>query len=509
MRTAASPPRAGLGRLGVDVVGALNLIGSLVKPLGLVFLVPAAVAAGYGEPVWPFLVPALLTSGFGAGLEWVTEGKERVGPREGYLVVSLLWLLVAVFGSLPYLLSEPQLSNPVDAFFESMSGFSTTGASVLTDIEGLSRSNAMWRQFTEWLGGLGIIVLFLAVLPRLNVGGRQALFKTEMPGPELGMEATIRETARRFVALYVALTALGILVLAAMGWTGIDAHMTLYKAVAHALSTIATGGFSTEARSVEGFAAPTQWAICLFMLVGGTNFALLYAGIVRRRVSALARDEEFRVYLLLAGIASLVVLVELASEGIFAGEEATRHAVFNTVSMMTTTGFASADFNEWTPLTALVLFGVTLLSASAGSTSGSIKLVRHVVIAKMLRREIHYTLHPELVAPLRLNGVVVDERTLRAIIVFLFLFLGVGVVGAVTILIDSSLRGVDLTAFEALADSAATLTGAGPGLGFAGPMGSYEPFSDLSKLVLIAEMYLGRLEIVPVFVLFARSFWRG
>ena len=508
MRTAPVRRRARPSKLGVDVVGALNLVGSLVKPLGIAFLVPAGVALGYGEPVWPFLVCALVTSGSGALLEQVTEGKERVGAREGYLVVALIWLLVALYGSLPYLLSEPQLSSPVDAFFESMSGFSTTGASVLTDIEGLSRANAMWRQFTAWLGGLGIIVLFLAVLPRLNVAGRQALFRTEAAGPELGLEATIRETARRFVALYVAITAVEIVVLAVLGWTGVDPEMDLFDAVALAFATIATAGFSPDARSVEPFAAPTQWAIVAFMVAAGTNFALLYLGLVRRRTMTLVRDEEFRVYLLLLAVASLVVGVELLTEGIFSGEEAVRQAVFNTVSMMTTTGFASADFNEWTALTALVLFGVTLLSASAGSTSGSIKLVRHVVIAKMLAREIRYTVHPELISPLRLNGSVVDERTLRAIIVFVFLYLGVCTFGAVAILIDSSLQGVPLTAFQALADSATTLGGVGPGLGFAGPMGSFAPFSDLATLVLTAEMYLGRLEIVPVLVLFARSFWR-
>ena len=490
------------------MVGTLNLVGSLLRPLGLAFLLPTAVAVLYREPVWPFLVSGLVTSASGALLERVTDGKERVGAREGYLVVALIWLLVAVFGSLPYMLSEPQLANPVDAFFESMSGFSTTGASVLTDIEGLSRANAMWRQFTAWLGGLGIIVLFLAVLPRLNVAGRQALFRTEMAGPELGLEATIRETSRRFVALYVAITAFEILVLATLGWTGVDDHMDLFGAVAHALASIATAGFSPEARSIEPFAAPTQWIIAGFMVMAGTNFALLYLGLVRRAPRALARDEEFRVYLLLLALASLVVAVELLTDGLFSGEEAARHAVFNTVSMLTTTGFASADFNEWTAMTGLVLFGLTLLSASAGSTSGSIKLVRHVVIAKMLRREIRHTVHPELIAPLRLNGTVISERTLRAIIVFVFLYLGVCVFGAVAILIDSSLRGIPLTAFQALADSATVLGGVGPGLGFAGPMGSFEPFSDVAKLVLTAEMYLGRLEIVPVLVLFTRTFWR-
>jgi trk system potassium uptake protein TrkH len=494
--------------LGVDVLGALNLVGSLFKPLGIAFLVPAALAAGYGEAVWPFLVSGAVTSGFGAALERMTHGKERVGSREGYLVVALLWLLVAAFGMLPYVLAEPQLANPVDAFFESMSGFSATGATVLTDVEGLSRSMAMWRQLTAWIGGLGIIVMFLAVLPRLNVGGRQALFKTEMPGPEVGLEDTIRDTARRFVLLYLSLTALMTLVLAALGWTGVDDQMDIYRAVAHAFTTIATAGFSTESRSIEPFAPATQWAIVLFMVLAGTNFALLYLGIVRRRIGALTRDEEFRVYLVVLVAASSLVIAELLSRDVLDGEEGVRHAVFNTTSMLTTTGFASSDFNAWPPLSLLVLFGVLLLGASAGSTSGSVKLVRHVVIAKMLRREIRQTVHPELVTPLRLNGNVIDERTLRAIIFFVLLYLGVLATGAVVVLLDSSLRGLDVTAFDAFGDSATALAGAGPGLGFAGPMGSYEPFSDVSKLVLTIEMYLGRLEIVPVLVLLAGSYWR-
>jgi trk system potassium uptake protein len=494
--------------VGVDVVGTLNLLGSLFKPLGLAFLLPALLAAGYGEAAWPFLASGAVTSGFGVALERFTHGRERVGSREGYLVVALLWLLVAVFGMLPYLLEEGQLSRPVDAFFESMSGFSASGATVLTDVEGLSRSMAMWRQFTAWVGGLGIIVLFLAVLPRLNVGGRQALFRSEMPGPEIGLEDTIRETARRFVLLYVSLTALEVAVLATLGWTGADDRMDLFRAVAHSFTTISTAGFSTEARSIEAFAAPTQWAIVAFMIVAGTNFALLYLGAVRRRVGALARDEEFRVYLVLLVVASSLVFAELLSRDVLAGEEALRHAVFNTTSMLTTTGYASADFNAWPPLSLMVLFGVTVLGASAGSTSGSVKLVRHVVIAKMLRREIRQTVHPELITPLRLNGNVIDEKTLRAIIFFVLLYLGVLAGSAVAILLDSSLRGLDVTPFDALADSATALGGVGPGLGLAGPMGSFEPFSDVSKLVLAFEMYLGRLEIVPVLVLLARSYWR-
>jgi trk system potassium uptake protein len=508
MRTAL-PPRALLRALGVDVRGALNLVGSLIKYLSPAFLLPAAIAAGYGEPPWPFLASGAITAVFGFGLERLTRGKERVGAREGYLVVSLIWLLVACFGALPYLLYESQLSNPLDALFESMSGFSTTGASALSDIEGLSRSMAMWRALTAWIGGVGIIVLFLAVLPRLRVGGRQALFKTEMAGPELPLAATIRQTARRFLVLYGAITALEIAILAVLGWTNADPRMDLFRATAHSFATIATAGFSTEARSIEPFAPASQWVIVVFMLVAGTNFALLYAGIVRRRPVLFARDEEFRVGLALVAVASAVVVVELLTEDILGGEEAVRHGVFNSVSMMTTTGFASADFNEWTPPTALVLFGLALVGASAGSTSGSIKLVRHLVIAKMLRREIDQTLHPEVVAPLRVNGNVVDERALRAIIVFVFLYLGVCAAGAVVILVDCALRGIDLTAFQSLATSASLLGGVGPGLGFAGPMGSFAPFSDVSTFVLTALMYLGRLEIIPVLVLFTSSHWRA
>jgi trk system potassium uptake protein TrkH len=495
--------------LGVDVVGALNLVGALVKYLGLAFLFPAVVAAGYGEAVWPFLLGGALTSGFGLALERATAGKESVGVREGYLVVSVVWLLVALFGAIPYLVAEPQLSRPVDALFESMSGFSTTGSTTLADVAELSRSMALWRQFTQWLGGVGIIVMFLAVLPRLRVGGRQALFKTEMPGPEMPLATTIRESARRFVALYIALTALAIVVFAGLGWTGIDPRMTLFNATAHAFTTVATAGFSPEARSLEPFAPVTQWIVVAFMLVAGTNFALLFAGLVGRRPRLILRDDEVRVGLLLLVAAALVVVVALIRADILSGAEAVRHGVFNTVSMMTTTGYASADFAAWSPLTSLVLFGVVMIGVSAGSTSGSIKLVRHIVIAKMLRREIDQTLHPEVVAPLRVNGAVVDERALRAIIVFVFLYVGVLAAGAVTVLLDSTLQGVELNAFHSFTAAATALGGGGPSLGFAGPMGSFEPFSDLSALVLTALMYLGRLEIVPVLVLFTASHWRA
>jgi trk/ktr system potassium uptake protein len=496
--------------IGVDVGAAFNLVGALLKYLSPTFLFPALIAVGYDEPAWPFLLAGVITSATGSSLEFATRGKERVGPREGYLVVALVWLLLPAFGCLPYLFSgEDQLSRPMDAYFEAMSGFSTTGASVLTDIEGLEHSLAIWRQFTQWLGGMGIIVLALVVLPRLRVGGRQ-LFEVEAPGPEVEpLTTSIREAARRFVLLYIGFSILELLVLSAFAWTDLDERMSFYEAVAHAFTTLPTGGFSTEARSIEAFGAATQWAIVGFMVVAGTNFALMYRSLVRRRPGFLVRDDEFRLYVILLVLASSVLLVEVWSEDIAEGEAAVRHAVFQTVSLMTTTGYASADYNEWTFLTAMVLVALMFASASAGSTSGSIKLARHVLIGRILRRELDQTIHPELVTPIRFNGAIVDERALRAVIVFVLLYVGVWAAGAGLIALDGAQAGTSVSAFDVIAASATTLGGVGPGFGFAGPMGSFEAFSDVSKGIMIVLMWLGRLEIIPVAVLLTRAYWRA
>jgi trk system potassium uptake protein len=502
--------RARPGVLGVDVVASLNLVGALVKYFSPAFLFPTAIALGYGESPWSYLIAGAVTLGAGVGLEAVTRGKERVGAREGFLVVALVWALVAAFGALPYLLSgEDQLRSPVDAYFESMSGFTTTGASILTDIEGLNHSLAMWRQFTTWVGGMGIIVLALAVLPRLRVGGRQ-MFETEAPGPEVErLTVTIRDAARRFLALYFGITAAETIVLITLGWTGLDEQMSPYEALAHSFATVATAGFSTQNRSFEDFGSATQWAVVVFMIIAGTNFALMYRAIVFRRVRLFARDEEFRLYLVLLAIGSALVLVELWTEDIFAGEAAVRQALFNSVSTMTTTGFASADFNEWTTLTSVTLVALMFFGASAGSTSGSVKIVRHLLVGKTLRRELDQTVHPEIVAPVRLNRERVDERALRAVTVFVLLYIGFFAVGAFALLLESARVDLAVSPLDAIAASATTLGNIGPAFGLAGPMGSFDPYTDASKLVLTALMFVGRIEIIPVVVLFTRSYWRA
>jgi trk system potassium uptake protein len=492
----------------VDVRSALDLVGTLTKYLSLTALIPAAVAVLYEEPIWPFLTAGALAYGVGLLLERTTGRTERVGPREAYLVVALTWLVAAAFGAAPYLLSgEPQLRNPIDAYFEAMSGFTTTGATVLTDIEALPRSLLFWRQLTQWFGGMGIIVLALAVLPRLRVGGRQ-LFESELPGPETESLATrIRDTARRLWILYIGLTLVAALSFASIGWLGIDDRMDVFNAVAHALTTLPTGGFSPEGQGAAAFAPATQWLVAFFMLVAGTNFALMYRAFIRHRPVALVRDEEFRAYLGLVALAAIVITAAVVSEGTAEGEAAVRHAVFQTVSLMTSTGYASTDFALWPAAATMALVGLMFIGGSAGSTSGSVKVVRHVLTAKTLRRELDYTVHPEVVSVVRLNRSTVDERTLRAIQTFVLLYIGVFIIGTMLLSLDAALMGLDLTILEATAAAATTIGNVGPGLGFAGPFGSFEPFGDLSTAVMIGLMWLGRLELIPVIVLFTRSYW--
>ena len=496
-------------RFAVELGGSLQVCGTMLKYLSVAALFPLAIALGYGEPVWPWLAAGAISAGVGLGLERVPGSQERVGTREGFLIVSLTWLLAAAFGALPYLfVGEAPLDNPIDAYFESMSGFTTTGASVLTDIEGLSHAVAMWRQFTQWIGGMGIIVLALAVLPRLRVGGRQ-LLENEMPGPDHEpLTSSIRSTAQRLWLLYVGLTALQALILSMLGWTGIDDRMSPYEAIAHAFATMPTGGFSTKAASLGAFGASSQWVVTVFMLLAGVNFALLYRAFVRRQPRAAARDQEFRAYLLLLGVASAIILVDLLGEGVLGGEAAVRHAIFQTVSMMTTTGFASIDFALWPALAAMALVALMFVGGSAGSTAGSIKVVRHLIVGRIIRRELDETVHPEIVSPVRANGRLVDEPVLRAVLTFVLLYVGIFAIGAIGLVIDATRTDTSVTPFEALAAAATTLGNVGPGFGFAGPFGSFAEFSGLSKVIMIVLMWLGRLEILPIVILFTPRYWR-
>ena len=497
-------------RLAIDVAAVANLVGALAKYLGVVTIFPIGLALWYGDPVWPYIVTGLGTSALGYVLERLTAGaRSHLGVREGFLVVSAMLLMTAAFASLPYLLAGgEQLDHPIDAYLEGMSAVTTTGASVVTDYDAFSPTLAMWRQFTQWLGGMGIIILAVAILPRLRVGGRQ-MMESELPGPEIAaLGERIRALARVLWAFYIAMTAVLTLILASLGWLGIDDAMTPYQALAHAFATMPTGGFSPKADSLEGFSAETQWVIALFMFLAGMNFVLLFRGLVRRRPRLFGRDEEFRLYAVVVLVASVALLVEIWSYDLAEGEEAVRMAVFQAISIITTTGFATTDFALWPIVSLLTLFALMFAGGSAGSTTGSIKVVRHLLLGKILRRELDQTVSPEVVMPVRFNGAPVDERTLRAIAAFILLYVGLWAVGASVIAIDSAIGDVPLSALDTFAVSASALGNGGPGFGITGPMGSFAPLGDVSKLTMIVLMWLGRLEIIPVVVLATRHYWR-
>jgi trk system potassium uptake protein TrkH len=491
--------------LGVDVGSALDLVGGVLKWMGGAFLVPAAVALGAGEAVWPFLVSGVITVAAGMALDTITGRSTAagVGLREGFLVVALIWLVVPAFGMLPYLLGdEPQLARPVDAYFESVSGFTASGGSVLTDVEALDRSMLFWRQFSHWLGGMGIIVLAVAVLPRMRIGGRQ-LLESELAGPTQieRLTATIRETARRLWRLYVGMTVVAVLLLALLGWTGLDPAMTLFDAFAHAFTVLSLGGFSSRAESAAAFAPVTQWLLVVLMVVAGVNYLRLWVAMVQRRAGVLVRDEELRLYLALLAVGALLLLV--------AGDGGVGGSVFQAVSIMTTTGLATEDFSRWGPLAAMTLLLLMFAGASAGSATGSIKVIRHLLLFKIVRRELHQTIHRHAVVPVHVSGSVVDARALRSTIVFVALYLLTFALGAVALAVDGERAGIDLPALDAFAASAACLGNIGVAFGFAGPLGSYEPFSDVSTVLLTALMWVGRLEIIPVAVLLSRDYWRA
>jgi trk system potassium uptake protein len=506
-------PRRGRRPTAVDVRLTLDLLGAVLKWLAVAFAASAAVALGAGEDPVPFLISGVVAAGVGLGLDRLTPDRSglALGPREVFLVVALVWVLVPAFGALPFVLGGvKQLSDPIDAYFEAMSGFTATGATVLNHVEALGRGMVFWRQLTHWLGGMGIIILAIAVLPRLRVGGRQ-LLQSELQGPSeiepLG--ATVRELARRLWKVYVGVSAVGVLALAVVGWTGLDPAMSLFQAFSHATSAVALGGFSPRAESARGLAPITQWVICALMVVAGINFLRLHRLLVLGQVRAFARDEELRLYIVLLALGSTAVGIELfASQTVHGIENGVRAATFQAVSVMTTTGFATLDWTKLGPLVTLTLLLLMFVGASSGSTTGSIKVVRHLMLFRLAKRELEHAVHPDIVVPVRISGVVIEERTLRSAVVFVVLYLFVFALGALSLVLDARRVGGQLGAFEALGAAASCLGNVGPAFGSAGPFGSYAGFSDLSKVMLSILMLLGRVEIVPIAVLFTRSYWR-
>jgi len=505
----------------VDWRASVSLVGTVVKYLAVALVLPLSVAAWYGEGLITFGATILVAVTVGTAMERLDPDPD-LGAREGFLMVGTTWLAVAVVGAVPYLLAgNGTVATVPNALFESMSGFTTTGATVMGDISFDTHSRALmiWRQQTQWLGGMGIVVLAVAILPELSVGGAQ-LMDAEAPGPGIEkLTPRIAETARVLWLVYLAFTVVECLLLYGLHVAGHAPNMTFYNAVAHALTTMPTGGFSPEARSIEAFSAAVQWVIVPFMVAAGVNFALFWH-VLRGEPSNLLEDTEFRTYAGILGVLTAVLAAMLFTGPDLVGpenavavagdaESSLRHAAFQVAAIVTTTGFASVDFAVWSGPAKYVLVFAMFLGGSAGSTGGGIKIVRWLVILKSLRRELFTTVHPEAVQPVRLAGRALDERALRGIYAFTLLYFVLFFIGALLIAADAARVGLDLRVIEAITASAATLGNIGPGLGMVGPMGGYLEFPATSKLLMIGLMWIGRLEIIPVLVLLTSGYWRS
>jgi len=405
------------------------------------------------------------------------------------------------------------LRLPINALFESMSGVTTTGSTVTAELSFDRHSHAvlMWRQLTQWLGGMGIIVLMIAILPELAVNGAQ-LMESEAPGPELQkLTPRIAETARALWLIYFGFTLVLIGLLYGAHLLGFAPNMNLYNAIAHGFSTLPTGGFSPQADSIAAFGAVVQWIIIPFMVIAGVNFALFWH-VLRGEFRTMVDNPEFRWYMGAIGVLIAVlsvILVRGAAPAMELGgvtegltENTIRQAAFQIASLMNSTGYATANFAQWDEHAQVVLLFVMFIGGSAGSTGGGVKVVRWLITLKAIRRELYTTIHPDAVSPVRLGGQVVDEDAIRGIMVFTLLYIFLFGVAAVFLSLDSARIGYELSTLEAISASLATLGNIGPGFGSLGPFGSFREFSDLSKFLMIFLMWIGRLEIVPVLALF-------
>lgn len=475
----------------------LSTLGYLVFFIGVSMFVPLAVSLIYDDGDVPaFAVSAAVTIVVGLGLGLGFRGKKtEIKAREGYLIVSASWTAMALFGALPFVLSGA-IPDPVDAVFESMSGFTTTGASILSEIESLPHGILFWRSFTHWIGGMGIIVLTVAILPFLGVGG-MSLAKAELSGPVTDKLAPrMIETARILWGVYVLLTAVEVVLLCVGG-------MNLFESLCHTFGTMATGGFSTRNTSIAAFPGRfVQYVIVVFMFIAGTNFTLHFHAL-RGRVTTYWKSPEFRFYLVstLAVIAIVMAdLVFVRGDGV---EAAFRSSSFQTVSILTTTGYATEDFGLWTPLSQFLLVSIMVMGGMAGSTAGGVKVMRLQLLLQHVRLEMKRFLHPAAVLRVRMGDKVVPESIVSMVISFFLLYAILVFLGTVVM----TLLGMDMVSGGTAV--VACVSNVGPGLGTVGPAANFGHVHPVGKVALTFLMLVGRLEIYTILVIFSRGYWRA
>jgi trk system potassium uptake protein TrkH len=443
----------------------------------------------------PLLFAAAVTAGCGTALLFLPRPDRELGRREALLLVVLAWFAAAGFGSLPFLLS-PAFSGPTDAFFEAASGFTTTGATILADVEVLPEPIQLWRCFSHWLGGMGIVLLGIAILPLVGHGGMQ-LYRAEFSGARSErLKPRIAETALALWKIYLALTAAEFL---ALRWAG----MSGFEALCHSFSTLGTGGYSTRNASIAGFGSPVvEWVVIVFMLLAGVSFVQHYRLLVEHRPGAFFSDFELRAYLLLGLVSAALILPTLVLHSGYEADRAVRAAVFQVASILTTTGFATEDFELWHPLPHVILFGLMFVGGSTGSTAGGVKIARIVLLARVVGREFKRMVERKGVFAVRLGGQVVPEEAIQSLLSLIYLALVVLAVGSLLL----AALGVDL--LTSLAAVVACMFNIGPGLGGVGPTETYAHLPDLAKWVLCVCMIAGRLEFYTLLVILTPGFWK-
>jgi trk system potassium uptake protein TrkH len=478
----------------------LHVIGALVACIGLTMVLPLAWGLYYHDgTAQPLAMSIGITVLMGGGTFLIFRERSHKASimthREGMAIVALGWFAAGAFGGLPFWLGGT-FNSVVDCVFESLSGFSTTGSSVLADIESVPRGLLFWRSLTHWLGGMGIIVLSLAILPFLGVGGMQ-LYKAEVPGPSPDkLKPRIKDTAMTLWKVYVLFSALETVLLMFGG-------MDLFDALCHTFGTMATGGFSTKNASVAGFnSAYIDYVITVFMLIAGVNFSLHYL-VLKWKPSAMFKDPEFRVFagMVLAFVVILTVVV-LVSGNYDSPADAVRYTSFQVASILTTTGFATADYELWPGLAQAILLFCMFVGGCAGSTGGGMKVMRIMLLFKQSYQELFRLIHPRSVTHVKMGRTVVKDDVISGVWGFAFLWVGLLVLAAFVV----AATGVDVvTSFAA---SLACIGNIGPGIGGVGPTDNFAWMPDAAKWVLTFCMVLGRLEIYTVIILFVPEFWR-
>ena len=471
----------------------LRILSRILLIESFAYLLCLPVSLIYKEPLSPFIISAAITlilSGlfFPAGRK---SDPEKISNRDGYLAVVLSWLVFSILGTLPYLISNT-IPSFIDAFFESTSGFTTTGSSVIRDVEILPYSILFWRSLTHWIGGIGIIVLVIVILPSLRVTGYQ-LFSLESSMKEK-IHPKTKAIGFRVLFIYLGLTLAEIIFLN-------FGDMTLFDSICHSFGTVATGGFSTKNDSMMSYSAYSQYIVMIFMFLAGIS-QVMYYFLVKRNFKKIRQNEELWFYIGVAVIAGSIATITLVVNSSRTFEESFREGFFQIISILSCTGFSSADYILWPLSSVLLIFLIMFAGGSTGSTSGGIKMARHLIVIKNIKNVFIKLNHPKSVSIIRLNGKIINENTNVSILSFVVLYLFLFIIGTIIIV----LNGVDpVTASSSVATCMAAI---GPGLGTVGPSGNFSNIPEFSKLILSLLMIIGRLEIITVFTIFTRTFWK-